>query len=159
MHYYVKVMGKYFSIMWSLYQAICSNIEAITELKVFLNPSIFSTLNSQWSLVEKEIPLFRTFCGIWRNDTVAKKIELSQTAWAGMLPSVHTRCALSGKFLHMSVSLFDDTDNENNENKYLVHFLWRLNELIDKKCLKQTTAQSKLLINVSFHNGEEGDDN
>lgn len=76
-----------------------------------------------------------------------------------MLPSVHTRCALSGKFLHMSLSLFDQQDNENNENKYLVHFLWRLNEPIDKKCLKQTTAQSKLLINVSFHNRDEGDDN
>ena len=76
-----------------------------------------------------------------------------------MLPSLHTRCAMFGKFLHMSVSPSDQQKNEDNENKYLVDFLWGLNEPIDSKCLKQTTAQSKLLINVSFHNGDEGDGN
>lgn len=30
-----------------------------------------------------------------------------------------------------------------------------LNELIYSKCLKQILAQNKLLINVSFHNGDK----
>lgn len=42
---YMKVVEKYFSIIWSSYQTIWSNTEAITELNGFLSQCLFYTNN------------------------------------------------------------------------------------------------------------------
>ena len=46
----MKVVGKYFSIIWSSYQTIWSNTEAITELNGFLSQCIYTAAAAAKSL-------------------------------------------------------------------------------------------------------------